>query len=51
MQIVKIKHITHYGTEDLPFTHAQATDPANVLQKKGGGGGFQNDTCIILKTF
>lgn len=34
MQIVKIKCIKHYSTEDLPFTHAQATDPANVLHEK-----------------
>jgi hypothetical protein len=35
MQIVKIKCIKHYWTEDLPFTHAQAIDPANVLHKMG----------------
>jgi hypothetical protein len=34
MQIVKIKCIKQYRTEDLPFTHAQATDQATVIHKK-----------------
>jgi hypothetical protein len=34
MQIVKIKCIKQYWTEDLPFTYAQAMDKKTVLHKK-----------------